>query len=387
MLERAHYLRELQSSLRQFPAVALFGPRQVGKTTLARALSGKTKSVFLDLERQSDRSKLIDPEAFFKDHTKELIIIDEVQHIPELFTHLRPAIDEHRQPGRFLLLGSASPALVKGVSESLAGRIRYLELPPITLTEAEKNNIDFNKLWMRGGFPLSLTASNNLSSLTWRQQLIHSFVERDLSLLFGIGISGNTVRNFWQMLAHLQGSLFNAQALGLSLGVSGVTVRRYLDFLEGAYLVRILQPWFVNASKRLVKSPKVYIRDSGLLHAFLNLQDKDSLLGHPIAGFSWEGFVIEQIIHSMPDNVRAFFYRTHHGAEADLVLVRGVTPIAAIEIKLTNAPIVSRGFYQAIEDLSVDKGFLITPGSDTYSQRNVRVTNVRHFIEKILPAL
>jgi predicted AAA+ superfamily ATPase len=387
MLKRAHHLRELQSSLRQFPAVALLGPRQVGKTTLARALSGKTKSVFLDLERQSDRSKLIDPEAFFKDHTKELIIIDEVQHIPELFTHLRPAIDEHRQPGRFLLLGSASPALVKGVSESLAGRIRYLELSPITLAEAEKNNIDFNKLWVRGGFPLSLTASNNLSSLTWRQQLIYSFVERDLSLLFGVSISGNTVRNFWQMLAHQQGSLFNAQALGLSLGVSGVTVRRYLDFLEAAYLVRILQPWFVNASKRLVKSPKVYIRDSGLLHAFLNLPDKDSLLGHPVAGFSWEGFVIEQIIYSMPNDVSAFFYRTHHGAEADLVLVRGVTPIAAIEIKLTNAPIVSRGFYQAIEDLSVDKGFLITPSSDTYSQRNVRVTNVRHFIEKTLPAL
>jgi predicted AAA+ superfamily ATPase len=382
-----NYIRQVEEGLLQFPAVALVGPRQIGKSTLAKNLSLKKKSIFLDLEKQSHQNRLSDPESFFKDHQDQLVIIDEVQIMPGLFTALRPAIDEHRLAGRFLLLGSASPPLVKGVSESLAGRIRYLELPSINILEAEKNKIEMNMLWVRGGFPTSLTARTSILSVTWRQQLIRSFVERDLTLLFGIAISQSTVQNFWQMIAHQQGSIFNSQSFATSLGVSGPTVKRYLEFLEGAFLVRILEPWFVNTSKRLVRSPKVYVRDSGLLHAMLYLEDKNAILGHPVAGFSWEGFVIEQIIQNMPDTLRPFFYRTHHGAEADLVLVKGITPVVAIEIKLTNAPLISKGFYQSIEDLKLGQGFVITPGSETYSQKQVQVMNVMGFVKNILPKL
>ena len=382
-----NYFRQIKEGLLQFPAVALLGPRKIGKSTLAKSLSFKRESVFLDLEKQSHQSRLSDPESFFKDHQDQLVIIDEVQIMPGLFAALRPAIDEHRQAGRFLLLGSASPPLVKGVSESLAGRIRYLELPSINILEAEKNKIELNMLWVRGGFPTSLTARTGILSVTWRQQLIRSFVERDLTLLFGIAISQSTVQNFWQMIAHQQGRIFNSQSFATSLGVSGPTVKRYLEFLQGAFLVRVLEPWFVNTSKRLVRSPKVYVRDSGLLHAMLYLEDKNAILGHPVAGFSWEGFVIEQIIQNLPDTLRPFFYRTHHGAEADLVLVKGITPVAAIEIKLTNAPVVSKGFYQSIEDLKLGQGFVITPGSETYSQKQVQVMNVTAFVKNVLPKL
>lgn len=382
-----NYLRQIKEGLLQFPAVALLGPRQIGKSTLAKSLSFKRESIFLDLEKQSHQNRLCDPESFFKDHQDQLVIIDEVQIMPSLFAALRPAIDEHRQAGRFLLLGSASPPLVKGVSESLAGRIRYMELPSINILEAEKNKIELNMLWVRGGFPTSLTARTGILSVTWRQQLIRSFVERDLTLLFGIAISQSTVQNFWQMIAHQQGRIFNSQSFATSLGVSGPTVKRYLEFLQGAFLVRVLEPWFVNTSKRLVRSPKVYVRDSGLLHAMLYLEDKNAILGHPVAGFSWEGFVIEQIIQNLPDTLRPFFYRTHHGAEADLVLVKGITPVAAIEIKLTNGPVISKGFYQSIEDLKLGQGFVITPGSETYSQKQVQVMNVTAFVKNVLPKL
>lgn len=380
------YLADLERGLKQFPAVALLGPRQIGKSTLALTLANKLKKkvVFLDLEKNSDRNKLLDAESFFKAHEAELVIIDEVQIIPTLFTELRPAIDEHRKPSRFLLLGSASPDLVKGVSESLAGRIQYIELPSITIMEAAKNKITANTLWIRGGFPSSLTAGSLPKSLLWRQQLIRSFVERDLTLLFGSEISVSNVRNFWQMLAHQQGGIWNGQKISNSLGVSGPTVKRYLHFLKGAFLVRSLEPWFVNTSKRLVKSPKIYVRDTGLLHALLNIHDYPSLLGHPVAGASWEGFVIEQIIQGLPEGIRPFFYRTHHGAEADLVLVKGIQPVAAIEIKLNNTPVVSKGFYQTLEDLGLKKGYVITPDSDSYSIGLAEVFGLKTFLEKIL---
>lgn len=388
MIARA-YVKELGKSLKDFPAVALLGPRQIGKSTLAIQLAEKLKkkSVFLDLEKASDRNKLLDPESFFKNHQEELIIIDEVQILPALFMALRPAIDEYRKPSRFLLLGSASPQLVKGVSESLAGRIKYMELPGVTLSEAGDAEIDVNTLWLKGGFPASLTARTISLSLTWRQELIRSFVERDLRLLFGTDISVTTVRNFWHMLSHQQGGIWNAHVFANSLGVSGPTVKRYLHFLEGAFLVRILEPWFVNTSKRLVKSPKVYVRDTGLLHAMLGVQNHQDLLGHPVAGNSWEGFVVEQIIQSLPENTRPFFYRTHQGAEADLVLVKGIIPVAALEIKLTNAPVVSKGFYQSCEDLNLKKGYVITPGSDTYTIQNMEVGSLSRFISKVLPQL
>ncbi len=388
MIIRSH-LKDLTRSLKNFPAVALLGPRQIGKSTLATQLSKKLKkkSVLLDLEKISDRRKMADPEAFFAAHRDELIIIDEVQILPELFSVLRQVIDDYRKAGRFLLLGSATPHLVRGVSESLAGRIQYLELPGLNISEIEGESIALNALWLRGGFPTSLTARTLALSLDWRVQLIRSFVERDLRLLFGTEISVTTIRNFWQMLSHQQGGIWNAHMFANSLGVSSPTVKRYLQFLEGAFLIRILEPWFVNTSKRLVKSPKVYVRDSGLLHAMLSIQNHQGLAGHPVAGNSWEGFVIEQIIQVLPDNIRPFFYRTHQGAEADLVFIKGIEPIAAIEIKLTNAPVISRGFYQTLDDMKLKRGYVITPDSDTYSIQQIDVMSLKNFIGKKLPSI
>lgn len=384
-----HLLTFLSAQLKKFPAVALLGPRQVGKSTLAKQLAAslKKKTLQLDLEKQSDRAKLADAESFFSANKEMLIIIDEVQTLPAVFTALRPAIDEYRKPGRFLLLGSASPELVRGVSESLAGRILYIELPSVTLIEANSSAIAQSTLWLRGGFPLSLLARTLNDSLIWRQQLIRSFVERDFTLLFGTEISVPTVRNFWQMLAHQQGGVWNASKFAQSLGVTAPTVKRYLQFLSGAFLLRVVEPWYVNANKRIVKSPKVYVRDSGLLHALLNIGTQNNLLGHPVAGGSWEGFVIEQIITGLNESVRYYFYRTHHGAEADLVLVKGIRAIAAIEIKLTNAPVISKGFYQSLEDLGLKKGYVITPGSDRYPVNNIEVCSLNEFVVKVLPAL
>jgi predicted AAA+ superfamily ATPase len=382
-------IQTLRKSLKQFPAVVLLGPRQIGKSTLALQLAGQLakKSIVLDLEKRSDRAKVDDPEAFFKSHQDKLVIIDEAQTLPELFSSLRPAIDEHRKPGRFLLLGSASPQLVRHVSESLAGRVTYLELTSITLSEAGRSRHDLQTLWLRGGFPLALTARSDTNSLEWRQQLIRSFVERDLTLLFGVELSRVTIQNFWQMISHNQGGIWNAQTYANSLGVTGPTIKRYLQFMSGAFLVRLLEPWFVNTNKRLVKSPKVYVRDSGLLHAMLGLSTYTDLLGHPVAGGSWEGFVIEQITAVMPPSLRAFYYRTHHGAEADLVLVNGLKPVTAIEIKLNNAPVISKGFYQTLHDLGIRKGYVITPAADRYPVQNVEVMSLPVFIEHILPKL
>jgi predicted AAA+ superfamily ATPase len=382
-------IQTLRKSLKQFPAVVLLGPRQIGKSTLALQLAGQLakKSIVLDLEKRSDRAKVDDPEAFFKSHQDKLVIIDEAQTLPELFSSLRPAIDEHRKPGRFLLLGSASPQLVRHVSESLAGRVTYLELTSITLSEAGRSRHDLQTLWLRGGFPLAFTARSDTNSLEWRQQLIRSFVERDLTLLFGVELSRVTIQNFWQMISHNQGGIWNAQTYANSLGVTGPTIKRYLQFMGGAFLVRLLEPWFVNTNKRLVKSPKVYVRDSGLLHAMLGLSTYTDLLGHPVAGGSWEGFVIEQITAVMPPSLRAFYYRTHHGAEADLVLVNGLKPVTAIEIKLNNAPVISKGFYQTLHDLGIRKGYVITPAADRYPVQNVEVMSLPVFIEHILPKL
>jgi hypothetical protein len=388
MIQRS-LINEINKGLRFFPAVALLGTRQIGKSTLAQSIArlSRRKTLFLDLEKKSDLSRLADPETFLTVHKDNLVIIDEVQFMPELFTILRPVIDEYRKPGRFLLLGSASPHLVKGVSESLAGRIQYTELPPVNILEAESHKIEINTLWLRGGFPASLTPRTIAQSMEWRKQLVRSFVERDLAALFGTGITAGTVGNFWQMLSHQQGGIWNAHMFANSLGVTGPTAKRYLQFLHGAFLVRILEPWFVNATKRLVKSPKVFVRDTGLLHAMMNINSYAVLMGHPVAGASWEGFVIEQIIQLLPGKLRPFFYRTHHGAEADLMLVEGIKPVAAIEIKLTNAPVISKGFYQAIDDLKLKQGFVVTPGSESYPQKQMRVCSLKEFVKKFLPEL
>jgi predicted AAA+ superfamily ATPase len=377
---------KVEETLQWSPAVAILGPRQVGKITLAKNIAGKKDddSVYLDLENPQDQKKLEDSFSYLRSLAQKCVVIDEVQLKPELFTQLRPLIDENRSPGRFILLSSASPALVKGVSESLAGRIAYMELTGIGLTElpSEENYI-LN--WFRGGFPNALLARSEEESKEWLNALIRSYVERDLGHLFNTELSPSILRNFWSMLAHVNGNIWNAETFARSLGISAPTVLRYLSFLEGGYLVRRLPPWFVNAKKRLIKSPKVYIRDAGILHRLLNIPDYDALRGHPVVGASWEGYVIEQIFQRLPQGLDLFFYRTQAGAECDLVLVQGISVLACIEIKLSNAPSVSKGFISCLQDLEPQYKYLITPESDTYaSSGGVVVTNLKHFISSLL---
>ena len=382
-------VRNLQSKIQQklikSPAIAILGPRQVGKTTLARQLDINSKDIiYLDMENPVDKAKLQDAYSYLSGYENSSVIIDEIQLMPALFSILRPLIDANRKGGRFILLGSASPLLVKGVSESLAGRISYTELTPIGLIELPEN-IDYKAHWFRGGFPEALLVSGDEESKGWLDDFIRSFVERDLAMLFGVNLSAVILRNFWSMLAHLNGNLLNFEVFARSLGVSSTTVMKYLDFLEGGYMVRRLQPWFVNAKKRLVKSPKVYIRDTGILHRLLNIPSLDSLYGHPVVGGSWEGYVVEQIYQCKPDYTEIFFYRTQAGAECDLVLVQGIKPVACIEIKLSNAPVVSKGFISCIQDLKPDYKFIITPQSETYPTSNdIIVMSLHDFLKNWL---
>ncbi|MFM2048554.1 MAG: hypothetical protein RI955_1102 [Bacteroidota bacterium] len=383
------YQKQIEASFKAFPAVALLGPRQIGKSTLAKLFTNQKKKniLYLDLEKASDRKKLEDAHHFLMLHKDDVVIIDEIQIMPHLFSDLRPIIDEYRKNGRFLLLGSASPALVRGVSESLAGRVGYVELPSITLNEALASNITQDKLWLNGGFPASLQFKRNADSFIWRQQLIRSFIERDLRMLFNIELNPKIADNFWQMLAHINGNVWNASTIATSLGVSSPTVKRYLEFLEGAFMIRVLDAWYINAEKRITKAPKVYFRDSGLLHAYLNIDSMNHLHGHPVVGSSWEGFVIEQIIQQLPYGIKPYFYRTSQGAELDLLLVKGITPKVAIEIKLNNTPSVSRGFYECLSDLKLKSGFVITPKSDRYAlNTEATVINILDFLKK-LPSL
>lgn len=358
--------------------MAVLGPRQVGKTTMARNLdTGTSDYVYLDMEKPEDQAKLNDAYSYLSRLEGRMVIIDEVQLMPSLFSILRPLIDANRKPGRFILLGSASPLLVKGVSESLTGRISYTELTPIGLTELLKDT-DQKMHWFRGGFPEALLADNDENSKEWLNDFIRSYIERDLAILFGVNLSPVTLRNFWSMLAHSNGNLLNAEVFARSLGVSATTVMKYLDFLEGGYMVRRLQPWFINAKKRLVKSPKTYIRDTGILHRLLNIPSYDALLGHPVVGSSWEGYVVEQIYQNKPAHLDLFFYRTQAGAECDLVLVEGISPVICIEIKLSNVPSVSKGFLNCIEDLSPKQTYIVVPESETYkTMHHITVIGLR----------
>ncbi len=364
-------LRTLVTDLRNNPAVAILGPRQVGKTTLARQLQKqlKKKVIYLDLEKQSDVRKLGEPEMFFEMYKNDCVILDEVQRMPDLFSALRPAIDEHRKNGRFILLGSASPQLVRGVSESLAGRIVYRELTPLGLAELPAS-IPVSKHWLRGGYPKALLARNNSIADDWMDGFVRSYVERDLSDMFGMNISTTVMRNFLSMLAHSNSGIWNAQNFARSLGISSPTASRYLDFLEASFLVRKLPAWFVNAKKRLVKSPKIYLRDSGMLHHIAGVTDLTQLHGNLIAGGSWEGYVVEEICKQLPADVQAFYYRTQAGAECDLVLVRNLKVLACIEIKFSLAPTLSRGFFEACEDLQPNEKILLTAGFEKYPLEN-----------------
>jgi len=364
MISRAIYTNVL-NSLDSFPVVGILGSRQVGKTTLAKKIqeTARRDSVYLDLELPSDVNKLQDAELYLRQHERKLVIIDEIQRIPSLFALLRALVDQNRVPGRFLILGSASPDLIRKASESLAGRIRYHELPPLNLSETAEQ--PYEKLYLRGGYPDSYQAKSDETSFIWRESYIRTYLEMDIPQL-DIRIPSIQLRRFWTMLAHSHGQLWNASKIAGSLGVSAPTVRRYLDILEATFVVRQLQPYSINIKKRLIKSPKIYIRDSGLAHTLLRIRSFDDLLGHPALGATWEGFVIEQIVSLLPENSETFFFRTNAGAEIDFLFMDRKNKPVAVEVKYSLSPTLSRGFWNAFEDLSCHRGYVIYPGTETY---------------------
>ncbi len=357
----------LDELLRSSSAVALLGPRQVGKTTLARDIADALGdgAVYLDLERPADLRRLSDADAYLRSLAPQLVILDEVHRVPELFPILRGIIDDNRRAGfrygQFLLLGSASLDLVNLSAESLAGRLSRLELGGVDVIEASTVKITEERLWLRGGFPDSLEAPSDEVSLRWRTDLIRSYLERDVPM-FAPRLPAETLRRLWTMLAHTSGGLFNASRLATSLGVSGQTVDRYVDLLVDLMLVRRSEPWLTNTQKRLTKAPKIYVRDSGLIHALLEITTTHQLMGHPSVGASYESFAVETLISAAPADLRPHHYRTARGDEIDLLFVRGGQPAIAIEIKRSSAPVVSGGFHRACDDLGVEERYLVHPG-------------------------
>jgi len=359
------------------PAIALLGPRQVGKTTLVKQLATQFPypSLYLDLESDSDLNRLQDAELYLGEREESTIIIDEIQRMPSLFPLLRSLIDKKRIPGRFVLLGSASPDLLKNSSETLAGRISYLELHPLTIEEV-KEQVSYREHWLRGGFPDVLQATSDNSAFRKMGDFVSTYLERDLPLL-GIPANPRDMRLLMNMLVSVHGSLLNVSQLANSLNMSVPTVQNYLGYLENAFLIRRLQPWFVNISKRLVKTPKLYIRDSGMLHSLAGITNSEELAGNILLGNSWEGYVIQQVIAGLPYNIHPYFYRTQDGAELDLILVKGNNVRVVIEIKYTNSPVLSRGNTLAQEDLGSPPLLVVTPSAEDLNLReNVTVCNI-----------
>ncbi len=357
----------VRDALDRQAAVALLGPRQVGKTTLARTIADEVPSVYLDLEAREDRNKLADPALFLRANEDRLVVLDEIHRVPEVFQELRGLVDEGRrkgiETGRFLLLGSASMDLMRQSGETLAGRVAYVEMGSFDIMET--GDEDAEALWVRGGFPDSYLAKDDPSSLAWRTDMVRTYLEREVPM-FGPRVPAETLERLWIMLAHNQGNLLNASQLAAALMISAQTVTRYIDLLVDLLLVRRLRPYHNNIGKRLVKSPKVYIRDSGLVHALLNIGDRNSLSGHPVVGASWEGFIIENLISAAPAPTVAGFYRTAAGAEMDLVLEFPGRGLWAIEVKRGLAPKLEKGFHHAREDLRPEKTFVVYSGRDRY---------------------
>ncbi len=360
-------LSRVEELLGRFPAVVLVGPRQVGKTTLAKACGEDIDGLYLDLESQRDLRKLSDPEDYLSRRSDKLVILDEIQRVPDLFPSLRGLIDEGRtkgrRSGRFLLLGSASLELIQQSSETLAGRIAYVELHPLDASETGSDPV--SRLWLRGGFPDSYLSGSDSTSSEYRDFLIRSYLERDVPQQ-GSRLSAGKLRNLWTMLAHAQGGIANVATLSRGLEIDARTVSSHLDLLENMLLLRKLQPWHTNTGKRIVKSPKIYIRDSGLVHELLGIGNEEALLGHPVVGNSWEGFVIENLLACAPARTDACFYRTSSGAEVDLILKFRSGKTWAIEIKRGLLPDLSRGFYSALEDIKPTKSFVVYGGDDRF---------------------
>ena len=383
-------LQSVVEALKSMPIVALIGPRQVGKTTLAYQLGSQMQKpvTYIDLESDADFNKLSDAEAYLSRFTNHLLIIDEVQRMPDLFRLLRVMVDKRKRAGEqaahFLLLGSASKELLQRSSETLAGRIRYIELTAFTATELfpkQNNPFEIEPLWLRGGFPDSYLAPTDLLSLEWRKDFFATYVERDIPSL---GVGATQLSRFWRMLAHYHASQINLSEFGRNLGVSHTTIRNYLDILTDFYMVRQLQPWSGNIKKRLIKSPKVYIRDSGILHSLLQLSNMDALLSHPIVGASWEGFIVENIVNQLNSRWECFYYRTATGVELDLVLYSPDNEVWAIEIKRSLAPKLSRGFYEACKDINATHKWVVYAGIETYPlPDDVKVVGLLEFLKHI----
>jgi hypothetical protein len=382
--------RKLQGQIAQrlsdFPVVAVLGPRQCGKTTLVRETVGPRPGVvYLDLERPSDQAKLRDPELFFSlqrsSGTASLFCLDEIQRVPEIFPLLRSLVDDERRNGQFLLLGSASRDLLRQTSETLAGRLTYLELTPFLADEIPDEPGSLPRLWFRGGFPRSYLAASDESSSAWRESFTRTFLEQDIPQL-GISVPAATLSRVWRMLAHVHGQVLNSSQIGSALGVSHTSIRSYLDLLSQTFMVRLLEPYASKMKKRIVKSPKVYIRDSGILHSLLQIDSLDDVLAHPVCGASWEGLVIENVIAALP-GWQPSFYRTAAGAEIDLVLERGQRRIA-VECKASTAPAVSRGFWTALDDLAIDEAWVIAPVAEPYPLRQgVSVAPLTAFLARL----
>jgi predicted AAA+ superfamily ATPase len=365
----------VRQKLAHMPAVVLLGPRQVGKTTLARQIAADWPdgSVYLDLERPADRLRLDDADSYMRAQQGKLVILDEIHRAPGVFEILRGIIDDNRRAGQrngqFLLLGAAALDLMRQSSETLAGRVAYLDIAPLDIGDTGAAGIDDACLWLRGGFPDSLLAPDDSRSLDWRRDFIRSYLERDVPM-FAPRLPAESIGRLWTMLAHLQGSILNQARLASALGVSSPTVDRYIDLLVDLQLLRRLRPWSGNVGKRLVKSPKVYVRDSGILHGLLELETQNDLLGHPVCGMSYEGHCIESLIQAAGSRRAAYYYRTHAGAEIDLLLEKGGQPEMAIEIKRSSAPSPAKGFAQACDDLGIAQRYVVYPGQERFPLRH-----------------
>lgn len=350
----------LDELMEQFPVVSIIGPRQVGKTTLAKSKAG-AQTLYIDLESDIGMAQMTNPGLMLRSNKEKLIILDEVQLMPALFPLIRSIIDEDRRAGRMILLSSAAPSLIRKTAESLAGRIAYMELPSLLTSEVDKHE----QLWVRGGFPESFLAKSDQRSYEWRNQLLGTYIQRDLPLL-GLNANPRLLNNFLRMLAHSNGQLWNASLIAKSLGITSPTVKRYLEYLEGAFLIDVIEPYHTNAKKRITKSPKTYFKDTGLLHKLLNIKSFEELFGHPGFGSSWENFVIQQVKGQLGDRYDFHFYRTHDGTELDLILTQGNRPIATMEIKYLPAPKITKSLKLAVADIGAEQNFIVCSGQERF---------------------